>query len=91
MPIYEYACTRCQQRFERLQHLSDPLITVCPSCGGAVHKQFSIPALHFKGSGFYKTDYAPRRPSGSVSTEGKPPSEAAKSDSKPAPGGSSSE
>jgi putative FmdB family regulatory protein len=78
MPIYEYECARCQKRFERLQRLSDPLVTACPTCGGSVHKQFSVPALQFKGSGFYKTDYA-HRPGGSVSSEGKA-SEPAKSD-----------
>lgn len=79
MPIYEYECVRCHQRFERLQRLSDPQVSSCPSCGGAVHKRFSVPALQFKGSGFYITDYA-RKSSGSVG-----PSEA-KSSSKEAKG-----
>ncbi len=86
MPIYEYHCDKCNQRFERLQRLSDPLLTVCPQCGGSVHKMFSVPALQFKGPGFYTTDYA-HRPSGSVASEKKPaaPSEAG------APGGSNHE
>jgi putative FmdB family regulatory protein len=71
MPIYEYECDLCRQRFERLQRLNDPLLTACPKCGGAVHKQFSVPALQFKGSGFYITDYA-HRSGGSVSSEKKP-------------------
>lgn len=90
MPIYEYECVRCHQRFERLQRLSDPLLTACPSCGGAVHKQFSVPALQFKGSGFYTTDYA-RRPSGSVTSEVKPSASSAKAEPKGASGGSSHE
>jgi putative FmdB family regulatory protein len=57
MPIYEYECVDCNKRFERLQRLSDPLLTVCPSCGGGVHKAFSVPAIQFKGSGWYVTDY----------------------------------
>jgi putative FmdB family regulatory protein len=57
MPIYEYECVDCHKRFERLQRLSDPLVTVCPSCGGGVHKAFSVPAIQFKGSGWYVTDY----------------------------------
>lgn len=71
MPIYEYECDACHQRFERLQRLSDPAMTACPRCGGAVHKQFSVPALQFKGSGWYVTDYA-RRSSGSASSDKKP-------------------
>lgn len=66
MPIYEYECSACQKRFERIQRLSDPLLTVCPQCGGGVHKAFSVPALQFKGSGWYVTDYG-RRPGGSSS------------------------
>jgi putative FmdB family regulatory protein len=86
MPIYEYECARCNQRFERLQRLSDPVLTACPNCGGVVHKMFSVPALQFKGSGFYKTDYA-RGSSGSVSSEGKARSEPVKAESKKAASG----
>jgi putative FmdB family regulatory protein len=71
MPIYEYQCDACHQQIERLQRLEDPLLTTCPKCGGSVHKRFSVPALQFKGSGWYVTDYA-RRQSGSVSSEKKP-------------------
>lgn len=71
MPIYEYQCDACRQRIERLQRLEDPLLTVCPKCGGAMHKRFSVPALQFKGSGWYVTDYA-RQQNGSVSSEKKP-------------------
>lgn len=70
MPIYEYECALCHQHFERLQRLTDPVLSVCPMCGGAVHKKFSVPALQFKGSGFYVTDYG-RRTSGSVASESK--------------------
>ncbi len=91
MPIYEYECARCHKRFEKLQRLSDPLVTACPACGGAVHKQFSVPALQFKGSGFYTTDYA-HRPGGSVSSEGKTsaPAKESKAETKAVPGGSTS-
>ncbi|HXG54835.1 MAG TPA: zinc ribbon domain-containing protein [Vicinamibacterales bacterium] len=57
MPLYEYECDACHHRFERIQKYSDPLVDVCPSCGGAVKKLLSSPAFQFKGSGFYKTDY----------------------------------
>ena len=68
MPIYEYECDLCHRRFERLQKLADPVVKSCPSCGGPVHKQFSVPALQFKGSGFYATDYAHRSTGASSSS-----------------------
>src|SRR5262245_4663969 len=58
MPLYEYECGSCGKRFERIQRFSDPAITVCPTCGGEVRKLVSSPAIQFKGSGFYITDYA---------------------------------
>ena len=57
MPLYEYQCEKCAKRFERIQKYSDPPIETCPSCGGPVKKLFSSPAIQFKGSGFYITDY----------------------------------
>lgn len=58
MPLYEYQCDACGHRFERIQKFSDPLVAVCPKCGGPVQKLFSSPAFQFKGSGWYVTDYA---------------------------------
>jgi putative FmdB family regulatory protein len=58
MPLYEYQCEACEERFERIQKFSDPPVEVCPSCGGTVKKLFSSPAIQFKGSGWYVTDYA---------------------------------
>ncbi len=58
MPIYEYECSECGQRTELLQRFGDPPLASCPQCGGAVHKLFSAPAVQFKGSGWYVTDYA---------------------------------
>jgi putative FmdB family regulatory protein len=58
MPLYEYQCTACSERTEILQRVSDPPFTHCPKCGGTVKKLISSPAIQFKGSGFYKTDYA---------------------------------
>src|SRR3954465_10616439 len=57
MPLYEYECDTCGHRFEKIQKFSDPLETTCPTCGGPVHKLMSSPAIQFKGSGFYITDY----------------------------------
>jgi putative FmdB family regulatory protein len=58
MPLYEYECEMCAQRFERIQKFSDPPVDKCPSCGGPVRKLLSSPAIQFKGSGWYITDYA---------------------------------
>jgi putative FmdB family regulatory protein len=57
MPLYEYECEN-GHRFERIQKFSDPLVEVCPTCGSVVHKLMSSPAIQFKGSGWYITDYA---------------------------------
>ena len=59
MPLYEYQCESCSHRFERIQKYSDPLVDTCPNCGkGPVRKLISSPAIQFKGSGWYITDYA---------------------------------
>jgi putative FmdB family regulatory protein len=59
MPIYEYECAACGARFERIQKFSDPPVEVCPNCGEKkVQKLLSSPAIQFKGSGWYITDYA---------------------------------
>ena len=58
MPLYEYQCQACGRRFELIRKFSDPPLDKCPHCGGAVSKLFSSPAIQFKGSGFYITDYA---------------------------------
>jgi putative FmdB family regulatory protein len=72
MPLYEYQCTQCGEQFEIIQKLSDSLYTHCPKCGAAMRKLFSAPAIQFKGSGFYKTDYASSaKPKGESSPETK--------------------
>ena len=58
MPLYEYQCDECGHTFEKIQKFSDPLETTCPKCGGPVRKLMSSPAIQFKGSGWYITDYA---------------------------------
>lgn len=67
MPLYEYRCTGCGECVEVLQHVSDAPLTGCPRCGGAMEKLLSAPALQFRGSGWYVTDYA-RKGNGSSST-----------------------
>jgi putative FmdB family regulatory protein len=61
MPLYEYECDACGERYELIRKFSDPPLEVCPKCGqGPVRKLVSSPAFHLKGSGWYKTDYAPK-------------------------------
>lgn len=96
MPLYEYECEACLKRFERIQKFSDPHVDVCPNCGkGPVRKLLSSPAIQFKGSGFYITDYAKKssseagsksssggESSGSSASEAKPSSDSKSSDTK---------
>ncbi len=58
MPLYEYQCEANGHRFEVIQKFSDPPVEKCPTCGSPVHKLLSSPAIQFKGSGWYITDYA---------------------------------
>ncbi len=58
MPMYEYRCLSCGLEFEKLQHFSDPPLTTCEACGGAVKKLISQTSFILKGSGWYVTDYA---------------------------------
>ena len=62
MPLYEYECTKCGERVEIIQKISDPPYSHCPKCSGDMRKLMSSPAIQFKGSGFYKTDYASSKP-----------------------------
>ncbi len=57
MPLYEYECFLCEYRFERIQKVMADPIKVCPACGGAVRRLLGVPALQFKGTGWYVTDY----------------------------------
>jgi putative FmdB family regulatory protein len=71
MPLYEYECDACHHRFERIQKFSDPPVDVCPNCGkGPVKKLLSSPAIQFKGSGWYITDYARKSSTDSSSKTG---------------------
>jgi putative FmdB family regulatory protein len=58
MPLYEYQCEACGHRFEIIQKFSDPPLATCERCGGTLRKLLSSPAIQFKGSGWYITDYA---------------------------------
>jgi putative FmdB family regulatory protein len=68
MPLYEYQCDACGERFEAIRKFSDPPLEVCEKCGkGPIQRLISSPAFQFKGSGWYITDYAKK--SGGSSTD----------------------
>jgi len=71
MPMYEYECGACGHRFERIQKFSDPPVEECPSCGERkVQKLLSSPAIQFKGTGWYITDYAKKPGAGADAKAG---------------------
>ena len=76
MPLYEYKCSQCGAVTEVIQKVSDAPLSVCAQCGGPLHKQVTSPAIQFKGSGWYVTDYAGKKPAAAPSkTEKSPASE----------------
>jgi putative FmdB family regulatory protein len=91
MPLYEYQCDACAHRFEVIQKYSDAPIEVCPKCGGVVKKLLSSPAIQFKGTGWYITDYAKSGKSDSGSVAATKSESAEKSGGKSSEGSSSSE
>jgi putative FmdB family regulatory protein len=91
LPIYEYQCRKCGQRVEKIQKFTDPPLTTCKKCRGTLQRLLSSPAIQFKGSGWYVTDYARKStaPSKSEGSDGgaekkaaEPAKEAATSKSK---------
>jgi putative FmdB family regulatory protein len=70
VPIYEYRCDLCGHSFEVMQRFSDTPLETCELCGGSVRKVLHPVAIHFKGSGFYTTDYARKSSSGPSSSGG---------------------
>jgi putative FmdB family regulatory protein len=86
MPLYEYQCDACGERFEVIQKFSDASVDQCRKCGkGPVHRLMSSPAIQFKGSGWYITDYAKKgsgdSSSGSKSEKSEKSDKSDKSDS----------
>jgi len=86
MPLYEYECKKCGHRFEKIQKFSDKKVTKCPECGGQVEQMISAPAVQFKGSGWYVTDYAKK--SSSAGSSGSGDSKDKKDDKAKSDGGS---
>src|SRR5712672_21758 len=58
LPLYEYQCLKCGKKTEKIESVSGPYLKKCPHCGGKVERMQSAPAIQFKGSGWYVTDYA---------------------------------
>jgi putative FmdB family regulatory protein len=82
VPIYEYKCEN-GHTFEVMQRMSDDALTECSVCGAPVQRVFHPVAIHFKGSGFYNTDYGTRKRGASAKEDGsKPDSSASDSSSK---------
>ncbi len=71
MPIYEYVCGKCQRKTEVIQRVGEAKLKVCPHCGGKLTKAFSAPAIQFKGSGWYVTDYARAKQEGGARSSSK--------------------
>ncbi len=80
MPLYEYQCEKCSNRFEKIESVSALHSKKCPKCGGKARRLFAAPAIQFKGSGWYVSDYG-KGSSENASKEG--------SGEKPAPAASS--
>jgi putative FmdB family regulatory protein len=75
VPLYEYECTKCHKRTEKIESVSGPHLKKCPHCAGKVESVLSAPAIQFKGAGWYVTDYAGKKSSGGESKESSKSSE----------------
>ena len=64
MPLYEYRCLKCKRHIEKIEKLSGPNLKKCPHCGGKVESVITAPAIQFKGTGWYVTDYGRKTPGG---------------------------
>ena len=68
MPLYEYECTKCHKRTEKIERAAGPHLKKCPHCGRPVERVLTAPAIQFKGSGWYVTDYAAKKAAGGESS-----------------------
>ncbi len=85
MPLYEYECKKCHHRFEKIQKFSDPHVKKCPECGGPLEQVLTAPAVQFKGSGWYVTDYAKKSTAPSSPSADPSKADPSKKDGKPKP------
>ncbi|MGA9883767.1 MAG: zinc ribbon domain-containing protein [Candidatus Acidiferrales bacterium] len=87
MPLYEYKCVKCGHRFEKIESFDASETKKCPKCGAKSERQMGAPAIQFKGTGWYVTDYAGKKPGGSSgekSGDGASEKSSEKSSEKPA-------
>jgi putative FmdB family regulatory protein len=84
VPLYEYKCVKCGHRFEKIESVSASETKKCPKCGAKAERVLNAPAIQFKGTGWYVTDYAGKNSDSlsKESKESKEPAEAAKSEDK---------
>jgi putative FmdB family regulatory protein len=68
VPLYEYQCTKCHRRTEKIESVSGPHLKKCPHCGAKAERLLAAPAIQFKGAGWYVTDYAGKKNTGAEST-----------------------
>jgi len=71
VPLYEYKCLKCGRKTEKIENVAGPHLKKCPHCGGKVEMMFSAPAIQFKGSGWYVTDYGGKKSGGDGGKEEK--------------------
>ncbi len=83
MPLYEYKCGKCGHRFEKIESVSASTTKKCPKCGARAERQLAAPAIQFKGSGWYVTDYGGKQPR-DTSSEKSPANGSEKKDGKAA-------
>jgi len=82
VPLYEYQCTKCKRRTEKIESVAGPHLKKCPHCGGKVEQMIAAPAIQFKGSGWYVTDYAGKKSGDSGASTKSESSETKESSSK---------
>jgi putative FmdB family regulatory protein len=75
LPLYEYKCLKCGRKTEKIENVAGPHLKKCPHCGGKVDMMFSAPAIQFKGSGWYVTDYAGKKSGSDTHKDDKPAAE----------------
>jgi putative FmdB family regulatory protein len=79
LPLYEYKCLKCGRKTEKIENVAGPHLKKCPHCGGKVEMMFSAPAIQFKGSGWYVTDYAGKKSGSDTHKDDKPAAESKES------------
>jgi len=75
VPLYEYKCLKCGRKTEKIENMAGPHLKKCPHCGGKVEALFSAPAIQFKGSGWYVTDYGGKKSGSDSGKDDKPATE----------------